>query len=176
MDVDECSNLAADGVVTPKEYKEVEGQRIAPVLAAIAALPAAGLLTLKAPGAPIFIVALAFIAAAYVFWLFGDAVYHAYFGTSLSEEPSPKLMSDFSQHCQYATFGYAVASVMTSFLGLAAHHSTLRSPLSVELGFIVGIFVAGAVASHAFWALQKRSACEDLVIADAKAKNRRVTF
>lgn len=155
--------------MTPREYKEIEGARIAPVLGAIAAVPLAGLISLKAPGAPLFALALGLSAAAYVFWMLADAMYHASCLKVCEGGEYARLRRD-AYHFQYGTVGYGAASIFLSMLGFAGHHSTLRLPITVEAGFAIGIGLYAVVIVHVVWSVRERWAIDDMVEAAAARK------
>lgn len=155
------------GIVTPKEYKEIEGQRVAPVLGAIAALPAAALIGLDSPGAPLFALAIGFAAASYVFWILQDAMYHASCLEVCNADEYKRLARD-AYHFQSWNVLYAGASVMLSIAGFAGQHSTLRAPISVEAGFVAALVTFLGVCVHIAFAVHERNAIDRMVDAAAR--------
>lgn len=145
-----------EGVVTPREYKEIEGARIAPVLGSIAAVPLAGLIALSSPASPFFVVALALSAGAYIFWMLTDTAYHIS-TLSLMEGKDWQWLSSRAYHFQHATLAYGALSVLMSAFGFAAHHSSLRGPLDVNAGFIIAVVVVVFGIAHAVWAALERN-------------------
>lgn len=150
------------GIVTPKEYKEIEGQRVAPVLGAIAALPAAALIGLDSPGAPLFALAIGFAAASYVFWILQDAMYHASCLEVCNADEYARLARD-AYHFQAGNVLYAGASVMLSMAGFAGQHSTLRTSISVETGFVVALVTFLMVCVHIGIAVVERNAIDRMI-------------
>lgn len=156
------SNSMSGGIVTPKEYKEIEGQRVAPVLGAIAALPAAALIGLGASGAPLFALAIGFAAASYVFWILQDAMYHASCLEVCNAGEYRRLARD-AYHFQGGNVLYAAASVFLSMSGFAAQHSTLRTSISVEAGFVIALVTFFFVCLHVWGSVVERNAMDRLI-------------
>lgn len=156
------SSTTLGGNVTPKEYKEIEGQRIAPVLGAIAALPAAALIALGPSGAPLFALAIGFAAVSYVFWILQDAIYHASCLEVCNASEYKRLSRD-AYHFQAGNVLYAAASVLLSIAGFAGHHSMLRVPVSVETGFILSLLMFMLVCLHVWFSVVERNAIDRMI-------------
>lgn len=169
------SSIVSGGIVTPKEYKEIEGQRVAPVLGAIAALPAAALIALGPEGAPLFALAIGFAAASYVFWILQDAMYHASCLEVCNADEYRRLSRD-AYHFQGANVLYAAASVLLSMAGFAGQHSTLRGPISVEIGFVVSLTAFLLVCVHIWLSVLERNAIDRMIEAAARRQGLPATF
>lgn len=145
------------------EYKSIEGQRIQQVLGAIGALPAAMLVfgdgpAISATGAPLFVAAIVLVIGSLMNWNYTDAAYHMdSLHMELPEEHQPAhlaWMADLERagyQFQHRTYGYAIASLLCSILGVAGVYSTLRSGVSVNVGFLVtvglGLLTSGDVVA-----------------------------
>lgn len=142
-------------LVNDYEWKQLEGQRIMPVLGAMAAVPGAAIIAASPAGAPLFCAALMLIAAAYVFWLFTDGIYHL--TVHAHKLPTyPDLLKRWMPrglHFQLMTVLYGGGSVICTVAGFAGQHSTLRGPLSVEQGFLVLIPLSAFILSHVLWGM-----------------------
>ena len=144
-----------------KDFKEMEAGRIQPLLGAISALPGAALVLGKdaSAGAPLLIVALAFAAAAYVFWVCSDSVFAQHYDYDCAgQRTEAEKTANGGRDLSWATFGYGSASLLCTALAFAAIHSTLRTPLSVEAGFVVAMVTIFGTIYHCVHAIKKRDA------------------
>lgn len=144
--------------MTPSEYKQIEGQRIQQVLAAVGALPAAMLVFGDGPrtaaeGAPLFMAAIILVIASLMNWNYTDAAYHL--DTVEADFPEERRaevdawrgrLLTAAYKFQHRTYGYAIASLLASSFGVAAVYSTLSSGIAVETGFILTVVVAFAAS------------------------------
>ncbi len=142
-------------LVNDYEWKQLEGQRIMPVLGAMAAVPGAAIIAASPAGAPLFCAALMLIAAAYVFWLFTDGIYHlTVHAHKLPEYPALlKRWMPRGLHYQLMTVLYGAGSVICTVAGFAGQYSALRTPLSVEQGFLALIPLSALILSHVLWGM-----------------------
>lgn len=152
-------------LVTDFEWKQLEGQRIMPVLGAVAALPGAALIAAGPAGAPLFCAALVMIAAAYIFWLFTDGIYeltvHAKALENRMELVKRWLGRGF--HFQLMMVLYGAGSVICTVAGMAGEHSSLRVPVTTEQGFLLMGALMAVVLVHVLWGLKRlRAARTDL--------------
>lgn len=153
------------------EWKSLEGQRIQGVLGAIGALPAAALVfgetaAASAPGAPLYTAAIVLTMGAYMHWIYTDGVYH------ISAIPFRFTVEDLAryraweQHTlipagyqfQAMTYAYGISSLLCTVLGLMGVYSSLRTGLSVEIGFVAVIVVACAVSFEIVASARRRNA------------------
>lgn len=138
----------------------MEGGRIQPLLGAISALPGAALVLGKdaSAGAPLLVVALGFAAAAYIFWMCTDSVFALeYDYASASQELEAQQAAKVGTYMSWATFYYGGASLICTVSAFAAIHSSLRTSLSVEVGFMVGIVTIVAAIGHCTHAIHVRN-------------------
>lgn len=144
--------------MTPKDSKEIEGQRILPAIGGVAALPAAGLVSGGPESAALFCLALLTIAAGYWFWVLTDSYFYKHL-TARSRGWGDLIpaITERALHCQRSMIGYCVVSILASLSGFAAMHSGLRTPVSVEAGFLVLIPLGAAVIAHALLAERSRT-------------------
>lgn len=143
-------------LMTPTEYKSLEGQRIQAVLGAVAALPGAALVASGAEGAPMFAAGLIAVAAAFMCWIYTDGVYHCSLVPNQTEAEWDRLLRAGYRY-QWGTFGYGALSIVLTLSGFAGVHSELRSPLTVGQGFMVDAIFATVVVVHIFWSANERN-------------------
>ncbi len=147
------------------DFKEMESARIQPLLGAVAALPAAALVLGDdaSAGAPLFLVSMTCAAIAYVMWMCSDAVFAVHFEHDGESYPGEsRRLEGVGYYMSWCTYVYGAASIGASALGFAAVHSTLRSGLSAELGFLAAFAFFIAAASHGAHAVHLRNIQEDL--------------
>ena len=147
---------AYDSAVTPTESKTLEGQRLTALFGGIATLPAAALVAKGAAGAPLFVMAICFVVAAYMFWIFTDDVYEASI-TIRPGDPEYPALERLGYRYQWACFGYAAGSILMTLIGFAGVHSKLRTPISVEAGFIIVAVLALVVTANVGWSMHVRN-------------------
>lgn len=142
--------------MTPTEYKTLEGQRIQAIMAAIAALPGAALVASEPQGAPFFAAALVTVAAAFMFWIYTDGIYH--FSTVPNHTPDEwsRLLRVGGRY-QWATLGYGALSIFLTMAGFAGVHSDIRVPLTVDEGFRVDGVLFLTVLAHVLWSSHERN-------------------
>lgn len=152
------------------DFKNLEGQRVQAVLGAIGALPAAMLVfgdapASAAPGAPLFAAAVVMVVGAYQQWTQTDACFYLDATPFNLPDESAKLAERWraevnvqGDRCQNATFVYGIASLFASMFGLAAVFSTLRSPVTVEVGFCAAVLLLGFVSWEVFSSNRKINA------------------
>lgn len=63
-------------------------------------------------------------------------------------------------YMSWATLLYGIVSLGCSIAGLAAMHSTLRLPISIDHGFIIAVAIFVVVAGHCVSAVALRNAQE----------------
>lgn len=160
------SKKSPDAPVTAyHDYKQLEGARILPLMGAVGTLPGAALV-LNRPGAdcgaPLFVAALVFIAAAYMMWMCSDAVFASDFD---SQERGHYKLAERKRRVGYymswSTLAYGIASLASSIAGFAGVHSTIRTPISVNHGFFIAIGLLIAVAIHVAHATHLRNIADD---------------
>lgn len=103
-----------------KDMQEAEAARIGPLLAAIGTVPAGALVIGKdaSAGAPLFALALAFIAASYVSWICTDGInQHT---VTLGPGPLADRLFSGAKHTSWACVAYGAASLLSSLGGLDA--------------------------------------------------------
>lgn len=147
------------------EFKEMEGARIQPLLGAVAALPAAALVLGKdsTAGAPLFLAALGFVAVAYIMWMCADSVFYLHYLHDHAENPAEgRRLDRVGYYLSWCTYGYGAVSIITAGLGVAGMHSSLRTPLSVETGFVIALVFIVAAAVHGAHAVHIRNVQEEL--------------
>jgi hypothetical protein len=145
------------------EYKQMEAARIQPLLGAVGALPGAALVlgSEAHSAAPLFVSALTFIAAAYLFWMCTDAVFGMQYDNAVAgEEALAAHQERVGYYMSWATLLYGIVSLGCSIAGLAAMHSTLRLPISIDHGFIIAVAIFVVVAGHCVSAVALRNAQE----------------
>ena len=134
------------------EFKELEAARIQPLLGAISALPGAALVFSgdgASSGAPLFVLALVLIAAAYLSWMCSDAVFSVHWDNQeAGDYERASELETIGYYLGWATVAYGIASLTVTAFGFAAVHSTLRLPISVDLGFIITLCVSALVIAH----------------------------
>lgn len=155
--------------VTPAESKNIEGQRLTALFGAIGALPGAALVASGPQGAPLFILAICAVAAAYMFWMFTDDTFEASI-TIRPEDSEWRRLSWLGYFYQWSTFGYGALSIALTLTGFAGVHSNLRSGISVEAGFVFSFIAALAMVGHVGISMHLRNALTPLVIAVAARK------
>ena len=131
--------------MTPLEWKQLEGSRILAGMAAVAALPGAGLVTGTQAGAPFFAAALASVAMAYLLWLCTDAVYYLSVqlgDRGLLEEWRPRLLR-VGAPFQIGTLAFASLTVVLTLAGFGGERTAIRGPLSAEQGYIAALCFVG---------------------------------
>lgn len=143
--------------VTPTDYKTLEGQRIQGIMAAVAALPGAALVASGPAGAPFFALALGTVAAAFMFWIYTDGIYHFSTIQPRNEVEWSRLLRAGYRY-QAFTVAYAAGSIFLTMSGFAAVHSGLRLPISVGTGFAIDMVLFAAVLGHVCWCLRERNA------------------
>ena len=158
-----------ESAVTPAESKTIEGQRLTALFGAVAALPAAALVAKGPEGAPLFVMAITCVVAAYMFWMFTDDVYEASI-TIRPGDPEFPALKRVGYRFQWATFAYGGGSILMTLFGFAGIHSKLRGPLSVEQGFIAVGVAAVLVAAQVGWSMHVRNRLVPLVTAVAARK------
>jgi len=152
------------------EWKALEGQRIQSVLGAIGALPAAALVfgddaAASAPGAPLYTAAIVLMIGAYMHWLYTDGVYHLGSIEFRFTEVDLKAFRDWETKTlhpagyrfQWSTYAYAIASLLCTVCGLMGVYSTIRSGVSVEVGFYAVIALAACVSAEVVSSGAKRN-------------------
>lgn len=144
--------------MSPLDYKQIEGPRIQQVLGAIGALPAAMLVfgdgpSTSAAGAPLFTAAIVFVIGALMNWNYTDDAYHMNtIPFTVPDKAGPDLekwqadLMKAGTQFQHRTYAYGVLSLLSSVLGVAGVYSTLRTGISVNLGFVAAIAAAAAVS------------------------------
>lgn len=156
--------------VTPAESKSIEGQRLTALFGATGALPGAALVASGAEGAPLFILAICAVAAAYMFWMFTDDTYEASI-TIRPKDPEWGRVSALGYFYQWSTFGYGAFSIALTLIGFAGVHSKLRSGISVEAGFVVSFIVALGMVAHVGVSMHLRNKLTTLVgLVDTRKK------
>lgn len=167
---DQMTMVAQGVVLTPTDYKTLEGQRIQALMAAVAALPGAALVASGSSGAPFFAAALVTVAAAFAFWIFTDAVY-SYFTVQPREERERKRMERSAYHFFWSNVGYMVASIALTMAGFAGVHSDIRLNVSVAGGFGLTALLAVAVTVHVLLSAHERNRLAQLTL-DASQANK----
>lgn len=142
--------------VTPTDYKTLEGQRIQALMGAIAALPGAALVASGPEGAPLFGAALITVAAAFMFWIFTDGIYHFSTIPNRTADEWARLLRAGYRY-QRATILYGAASVFLSMAGFAGVHGGLSTGLSVTAGFLIDVVLFAVVLLHILWSVHERN-------------------
>lgn len=156
--VDNRTLTLAEAITINASHKAHEGARLQALFGALGALPAGALVlgSEVAAGAPLFCTALLGIFAAYMFWGYTDAIYHADSLQVLDEATRPSVVRAGYRY-QLACFAYGILGVGCTFCGFAAINSTIRSPISVNDGFWTLAALAAIVAAHVIWSSQERN-------------------
>ena len=140
-----------------RDMQDAEAARIGPLLGAIATVPAGALVVGRdaSAGAPLFAIALAFIAASYVAWICTDGINEH--TVKLGAGPLSDKLFAGATHCSWSCVGYGAASLLASIMGFVGMHSTIRTPLSVEAGFGLALALSLGVVAHTIWTFQLRN-------------------
>lgn len=155
------------------EFKQIEGQRLQQVLSAIGALPAALLVfgdspATSAPGAPLFVLAIACGLGALMFMTYTDGIFYL----DSSDFVLPKeafaqwelLQAELEAvglRFQISSVAYGCSSLILSLMGIAAVYSPLRTGVPATVGFVVAIAAAIIVCSHVSWGRWKTNILTD---------------
>jgi hypothetical protein len=140
------------------EFKQLEGQRIQQVLGAIGALPAAMLVfgdgpDTSAAGAPLFAAAIALIIGSLMNWNYTDGAYYLDSASFKVPDTEAEALDQWQANLlrnayrfQHRTYGYGVLSLLCSIFGVAGVYSTIRTGVSVDVGFVVAVVAAMIVS------------------------------
>lgn len=130
--------------------KDMEGQRLAPLFAAVGALPSAALVLGKdvAPGSPLFLAAAFVSCAAYAFWQLTDNAHYVEQAAYHEDDPVHDRVERFSYHLQHSTVAYTAVSLLLTGLGFAGIYSSWRTSISIEIGFVAASLALIAATAH----------------------------
>jgi hypothetical protein len=152
--------------MTPADFKALEGEKIQPLLGAIAALGAGGLLSLGADGAPFFLLSVTSIVGAYCFWLGVDNHYFTQIETKGIRHGIllwKVLVRQATQSQIYMIF-YIMVSIVSLILGFYGAYGTIKLSVSIDVGFAISGLLILAGLGHCALEIQLRRMVRERVI------------
>lgn len=153
-----CTRIDYEGSeMTPTEYKALEGNKIQPMLGALAAVASGGLFSFGASSAPFFLLAALAVPVSYVFWLGVDNYFLMQLEAKTAglENKLPELR-EATIGCQSFMLTYFIVSIGSISIGFYAHFGTYKAPINVDCGFLIVGIIALLGVAHATGSILKR--------------------